>query len=76
MKKEKKIKEPSIIIRPIGKLGGLDNLHATLIIVIVLMFALLLFISYSKPIIVLNNMNQSNNTTASSAHTRPRRSRA
>lgn len=67
MKKEKKIKEPSIIIRPIGKLGGLDNLHATLIIVIVLMFALLLFISYSKPIIVLNNMNQSNNTTASSA---------
>ncbi len=66
MAKEKKIKEPSMIVRPIGGLGGLDNLHVTLIIVIALLFALLLAVSYSKPILITNS-TQANNTTATSA---------
>jgi hypothetical protein len=60
IKKEDKIKEPSIIIRPIGKLGGLDNLHITLIVVIVLLFLLVLVTSYSKPILITNSSNSSN----------------
>jgi hypothetical protein len=60
IKKENKIKEPSIIIRPIGRLGGLDNLHITLIIVIVLLFLIVLVTSYSKPILIINSSNSSN----------------
>lgn len=54
-KKEKKLKEPSIIIKPLGRFGGLDNLHLMLIIVIVLLFLLLFVVSYGKPITILAN---------------------
>lgn len=63
MKQEKKIKEPKIIVKPLGKLGGLDSLHVTLAVVVVLLVALLLVVSYSRPILIM----PSNNTTAASA---------
>lgn len=59
MKQQTKVKEPSIIIKPLGRFGGLDNLHLTLIVLIVLLLALLLVVSYGKPILIL----PSNNTT-------------
>ncbi len=42
----KKIKEARIIIRPIGRLGGLDGIHLSLIILIAILMALLLVVSY------------------------------
>ncbi len=53
-KKEKSIKEPSIIIRPIGRLGGLDSLHVTLLVVIALLFLIVLVVSYLKPVPIAN----------------------
>jgi hypothetical protein len=63
MKKEKRIKEPQIIVKPLGRFGGLDNLHITLAVVVVLLVALLLVVSYSRPILVL----PANNTTSTMA---------
>lgn len=60
MKNEKKIKEPSIIIRPIGRFGGLDSLHIMLAVVAVLLFLLLLFVSYGKSIIITANNTTGN----------------
>jgi hypothetical protein len=48
------IKEPTILIRPITRLGGLDNIHVALIALVVILVALLLLISYSKPYVVRN----------------------
>ncbi|MDE1873927.1 MAG: hypothetical protein KGI04_02295 [Candidatus Micrarchaeota archaeon] len=61
-----KVKEPSIVIRPLGRFGGLDNLHLMLIVLIALLIALLLVISYGKPILVLpsNNTTSTGNATA------------
>ncbi len=57
MKSDKKIKEPSMVIKPIGRFGGLDNLHMSLIVVIVLLLLLLLTVSYGKPILINNTTN-------------------
>ncbi|MEM3180924.1 MAG: hypothetical protein QXY86_00870 [Candidatus Micrarchaeaceae archaeon] len=57
--REKGAKEPRIIVKPIGRFGGLDGIHLALIIVIMLLIALLLVVSYSKPVII----KQANNTT-------------
>ena len=59
----KKIKEPSVVIKPLGKLGGLDGIHITLIILLVLALIILLYITYAKQsIIVLTNQSSSNQT--------------
>jgi len=63
MKKKTNVNEPSVLIRPIGALGGLDNIHVALIVVVVLMFLVLLVMSYSRPILVTNS--SSFNTTHS-----------
>ena len=63
MKQQAKIKEPSIIIKPLGRFGGLDSLHLTLVVLIVLLLALLLVVSYGKPILIL----PSNNTTSANS---------
>jgi hypothetical protein len=60
--KTEAVKEPSIIIKPIGKLGGLDGLHVTFVIVIALLLALLLVVSYLKPVII-NPGNSTATTT-------------
>ncbi len=44
------IKSPSILIRPITRLGGLDNIHVALLALVVILMALLMLISYYKPI--------------------------
>lgn len=67
MAKNARVKEPSIIIKPLGRFGGLDNLHLTLIVLVVLLLALLLVVSYGKPILVIQGNNTTGNGT--SVHT-------
>ncbi|MGC9099360.1 MAG: DsbA family protein [Candidatus Micrarchaeia archaeon] len=54
---DKKRKEPQIVIRPIGKLGGLDNIHIALIVLVAILVTLLAIISYSKPTLIINQTN-------------------
>ncbi|MDE1828490.1 MAG: hypothetical protein KGH65_05000 [Candidatus Micrarchaeota archaeon] len=47
----KKLKEePKIVVRPIGRLGGLDGIHVALILLVAILAALLLVVSNSQPI--------------------------
>ena len=58
--------EPNLIIKPIGRLGGLDGIHVVLVLLLVVALALLLYISYAKQsILVITNQsaNQTINTT-------------
>jgi hypothetical protein len=64
MKQVTKVKEPSILIRPLGRFGGLDNLHLTLVVLVVILLALLLVVSYGKPILVTQSNNTTSNTSA------------
>ncbi|MCL5239706.1 MAG: DsbA family protein [Candidatus Marsarchaeota archaeon] len=64
MAKSKRIREPGIVVRPLGRFGGLDNLHLMLIILVVLLVLLLLVVSYGKPILVMVGNNTTGNTTA------------
>ncbi|MGC8676415.1 MAG: DsbA family protein [Candidatus Micrarchaeia archaeon] len=59
-KQQNETTEPRIIVKPVGRYGGLDGIHIALIIVVALLFALLLVVAYSKPVVV----KQINNTTA------------
>ncbi|MGC8662428.1 MAG: DsbA family protein [Candidatus Micrarchaeia archaeon] len=53
----KKEKEPQIVIRPIGKLGGLDNIHVALIVLVSILLILVVVISYSKLQVIPNQTN-------------------
>ncbi|MCL5008659.1 MAG: hypothetical protein M1156_02085 [Candidatus Marsarchaeota archaeon] len=39
------VKEPSVVVKPLGKLGGLDGIHLSLIALVVIMAALLFVVS-------------------------------
>ena len=47
-KKQTPVKTPSVIVKPLGKTGGLDNIHLALTILVVVLVALLLAVSYSR----------------------------
>ena len=47
-------KEPEIIVKRIGRFGGLDSIHISLLVLVVLLIAVLLVVSYSKPISIRN----------------------
>lgn len=55
-----------IVVKPIGRLGGLDRIHVALIALVLIMLALLLMVSYSKPVIVTNSSLA--NATATTCH--------
>ncbi len=55
MKGKQEKEEPKIVIKPLGRFGGLDFIHIALIIVVALLLALLLVVSYSKVVIKVNN---------------------
>ncbi len=57
--------EPGMIIKPLGRYGGLDSLHLSLAVAVVLLFLLLLVVSYGKPILITSN--STSNCTNSSA---------
>lgn len=46
-KQEKRVKEPSVIVKPLGWLGGLDGIHLSLMVLVVILIALLLAVSSS-----------------------------
>ncbi len=62
-----KIEEPSILIRPINRLGGLDNIHVALLALIVVLVLLLLTITYYKPVSATNSTNSVLTTTVSNS---------
>jgi hypothetical protein len=55
------IKEPSIVIRPLTRFGGLDNIHIALLALVVILILFTLVISYTKQITITNatSTNQS-----------------
>ena len=59
-----KEKELEIVIRPIGKFGGLDNIHIALIALVAILVMLMAIISYSKPQVLVSS-NVSNATCSS-----------
>jgi len=70
--KNKAAKEPKIIVKPVGRFGGLDNIHLALIAVIVLLALILLVVSYTKqpvfPVNVTTTSTVLTNTTAKPLH--------
>ena len=66
-KSNSKIAEPSILIRPITRLGGLDNIHVALLALVAILIALLLLVSYYKPVAMPNNSTSSALTTTISS---------
>jgi hypothetical protein len=64
-KKENLIKTPSVIVKPLGRTGGLDSIHLALVSLVVILIAILLVISFYKqspPTILPSNV--STNTTS------------
>ncbi len=60
-KNNKAAPEPRIIIRPIGRFGGLDGIHISLLIVILLLGALLLVTTSGMKLAARNSTNSSAN---------------
>ncbi len=58
--KKDSVKEPSVVIRPLGAMGGLDNIHLGLVVLVVVLVALLLAVARSKPVPVVANYTSSN----------------
>lgn len=57
MTKAEEPKEPKVVVKPIGGLGGLDQIHVALIILVCVLVALVVVLAYYRPtaITVVNN---------------------
>jgi hypothetical protein len=67
-----KIREPSILIRPINRMGGLDNIHVALLALVAILVILLLLVSYYRPALPTNSTQTTtvySNSTYSPVHT-------
>ncbi len=53
-KLSKNINEPSILVKPVSRFGGLDNIHIALIILAIILILLIVTISYNTTIKVIN----------------------
>ena len=56
-KLDKKISEPSILVKPISRFGGLDNIHIALIALVVILILLVVAVSHNTTITVVNATN-------------------
>ena len=56
----KEIEESSVLVKPISRFGGLDNIHVAMILLIIILISILLLVSYSSP--TLYNQTLKNNT--------------
>ena len=69
------IREPSILVKPISKFGGLDNIHIALIVLVVILILLVVAISFNTKITFVNQTSGANctsgssNSTCATAHT-------
>ncbi len=72
-RKKSKKEEPELLIKPVGRLGGLDNIHVSLVALIAILIAMLLVVSYSKPQVIgaPNATNAANSSSNSSAILQP-----
>ena len=52
MAEKKAIKEPSVVIKPIGRFGGLDAIHVAMGVLILILIALLVVVASTKPAIL------------------------
>ena len=66
-KLNKKISEPSILVRPVSRFGGLDNIHLALIVLVVILILLVIAMSFNTKITVLNSTCQNCSSVQSSA---------
>lgn len=48
------IKEPSVIVKPLSRFGGLDSIHLALAALVVVLILLLVAVSYNTPVLVQN----------------------
>ncbi|MCL5427687.1 MAG: hypothetical protein M1321_00725, partial [Candidatus Marsarchaeota archaeon] len=62
-----RLKEPSVVVKPLGRLGGLDGIHVALIVLVAIMAALLLAVSsFNRPTQAVPN-NATNRTACAYA---------
>ena len=59
---KKKEKDVEVVIKPISRLGGLDNIHVALIALVGILVALLFVISGAKTVQMINSTNATNST--------------
>lgn len=59
---KKKESDVDVVIKPISRFGGLDNIHVALMALVVVLVLLLFVISGSKTITIVNSTNVTNNT--------------
>lgn len=73
VKLNKKIDEPSILVKPVSKFGGLDNIHMALIALVVILILLIVALSHNATITVVNstcqNCTATNSTLGMPIHT-------
>ncbi len=46
--KPRSLQEPSVVVKRLGRLGGLDGIHLSLMVLVVIMAALLLVVTYNR----------------------------
>lgn len=68
-KASSKISEPSIIVKPVSRFGGLDNIHVALIILVAILILVVIAISYNTKITVINETQNSTQTCVSNCIT-------
>ncbi len=51
-----RLEEPSVVVRPLGKFGGLDSIHLSLILLVAIMAVLLLAVAYTNNGALLKNV--------------------
>ncbi len=59
---KKKSEDVQVVVKPIGRLGGLDSIHVALIALVVILVLLLFVVAGSKVITIVNTTNATNNT--------------
>lgn len=63
----KKIEEPSILVKPVSRFGGLDNIHVALIVLVAILVLLVVAMSFNTKITVINETCQNCTSNASSS---------
>lgn len=53
----KKVSEPSILVKPVSRFGGLDNIHVALIVLVAILVLLVVAISFTTSISIVNVTN-------------------
>jgi hypothetical protein len=63
-KLSKSIKEPSILVKPVSRFGGLDSIHITLMVLVAILILIVVAISYNTQVPVTNSTTSAQQCTA------------